>query len=449
MNEVSKKSQIDKNSLSQEFYFQTLISEARAKNLVSDSDIQRLQYESLLLLKSKTRSYNGGEDSSIPKEVAESIMTSNFFTISMALKAYESPDAALAALKNLSLASLYQKGHKRIQSKLITSKVLHQKLLKQIIDTDNVFYQGTLVDAFKGFFKLYNPDFSAQEIHITADYVPYNPVPKLAGIEFISSYLKALYLENLLLTYFSSEKIHQLLLSYQKNYQEMLINIYERVLIQAVGCVVLGKDFKNLELAAADLLQLQDLFSGMSKADILDVIMKALQSIIIELKCPQELSDYLLESAPAVASTIEVESIGQALENTFLVIKPEQRNSGITVSMEAKMEDGHYRHVLQEINEAEDKVAAIKEKIRTFSDLEDVLVDADLTASEIKDILSSLSSPELAFLSKNYLPALDSDIFELTEREERLASGLQQLISSLSESEQKMLQEMTEAMTRL
>ncbi len=234
-NELDKIHVIERESLNEEFYFQSLTQQAYKKGLLSEGDIERLQYECLNLLAYKTERYNAGDSSSIRVEKAQSIMASILFTIGLWLKTYPGPDDAVSALLSEPVEELYQKGRKRINKLLRSTKALHAKLLHELIETPNVFYASTLVDGILGFFKLYDPDYAAQEIHIMADYPLFNPIPRLAGIEFIKAYVTGAYYENQFCGRFSAEYIHNVMRSGVKSYEglgyeELLVNIYGHVL---------------------------------------------------------------------------------------------------------------------------------------------------------------------------------------------------------------------------
>ena len=108
-------------------------------------------------------------------------------------------------------------------------EVITYLVTKSLVETDNYTYNATIVDAVTGFFKIYNADFEAHEIHITADYPLCNPIKNLVGIEFIEKYLESVHYENLFSNYFHSEKITDLLNGYDRNYQELIFNIYEQI----------------------------------------------------------------------------------------------------------------------------------------------------------------------------------------------------------------------------
>ena len=192
--EINKIHVIKPKTLDGEFYFQSLIEQAYAKGLLSDGEIEHLQYDCFALLAKKAEKYNSGYSSSLPVEKAQSIMASVMFTVGVHLKTYPCPDDAVTALKNDPVNELYEQGRERIDKLLTSAKTLHRNLLRNLADIKNVFYSSTIDGGIKGFFKLYDADYSAQEIHITADYPTCLPVPKLAGIEFITPYLIRIYL---------------------------------------------------------------------------------------------------------------------------------------------------------------------------------------------------------------------------------------------------------------
>ena len=72
-----------------------------------------------------------------------------------------------------------ENGLKLIRRKMAVSRHLQKKVLEHLLDTPNVYYRSTIADGINGFFKLYRPQFSAHEIHITADYPVFMGRPEL------------------------------------------------------------------------------------------------------------------------------------------------------------------------------------------------------------------------------------------------------------------------------
>ena len=316
-NNLEKISIIEKEKLSGEFYFQSLLEQGYSKGLFTDSDIERLQYECLAFLALKVKCFNAGDSSSLRVEKAQEIMASSMFTIGLWLKTYQNPDDAIIAIRNEQIAELYQKGRKRINTMLSATKAIHAKLLHQLIESPNVFYRSTIEGGILGFFKLYCPDFSAQEIHITADYPLYNSAPKLAGIEFIKSYVEAAYYENMFCAYFTSDYIHHLLCGFHEDYQELLINIYEQVLTAAIGCILTGTDAHRLDISENGAVYLNRFFMGKTKIEILAAIQSAAHELKRIFDFPYELNLYIQKSISFIADKLELTMREQLLDHVF------------------------------------------------------------------------------------------------------------------------------------
>ena len=310
---------MEADKLDSEYYFQSLLGQAYTKGLLGDGDIERLQYECLNLLAYQTERYNAGDSSSVRVEKAQDIMASDLFTISLWLKAYANPDDAVTALLNEPINEIYRKGRKRIDTMLASTKTTHAKLLERLIDTPNVFYRSTIDGGIKGFFKLYYPDFAAQEIHITADYPAFNTIPKLAGIEFIHSYLHCLYYENLFCRNFTAEDMHHLLCGYVEDYEEHVINLYEPVLLAALGCAIAKTGLPRLDLTENGAAYLYRLFAGIRQGEVAALIHNAATELTRYFVCPQGLIQYIHRSLPLIIARIELAIREQTLDRIFVL----------------------------------------------------------------------------------------------------------------------------------
>jgi len=425
MQNLEKISNINKESLDGEFYFQSLLEQAQANGLLTDSDVERLQYDCLALLARRVERFNAGDSSSIRVEAAQSIMASNLFTIGIWLKTFQNPDDAIAALQNEPIAELYKQGRKRIDTMLSAAKTIHAKLLRQLGDIRNVFYRATLVDGIHGFFKLYYPDFGAHETHITADYPTCIAMPRLAGIEFIHAYLEALYYENQFLLCFAPDDLHNLLCGYEEGYQELLLNVYEPVLTAALGCVLAETDARRLELSEDGAARLNRLFADMNKSEKLAAMQAAAHELGRMFDFSPGLERYVQRTLPHIADNIKF----------FAPAYPEHKPT-LHFSFGEKMDDEQYRKVIEEIMQCrfmQDKIAIIKEQVRSLVDMEDILLDAELAPEEITAVLRELGLPEIAALAKKY-PVAEID---RREQERTLGESLHEFVCSLTAEQQE------------
>lgn len=172
---------------------------------------------------------------------------------------------------------------------------MYIKVKQNKLKTKNTTYNNTIFGGIQGFLKIYDPDFNAQDMKITADYPLYNNlIGKQEGVEFINKYVNSLYIENQFCNLFPSENIEHLLNGYSPEYEDLVINIFEIVLLEAIACKLVGRDVKDLELNECKFRQICEMFNGKSKIEIQAHIEKAYKEMQEEL-FPQnkELQKYI------------------------------------------------------------------------------------------------------------------------------------------------------------
>ena len=121
-------SKIKRENLDEKSYLKTLIEEAYKSQMINNEDIKNMQIQIFELLDERVYKYNGTESSSIRKEIMEQINTSNYYTISLYLKTFKSPDDAVNMLKTKGLKEAYYSGIKRIDRLLNIIKVMYIKV---------------------------------------------------------------------------------------------------------------------------------------------------------------------------------------------------------------------------------------------------------------------------------------------------------------------------------
>ena len=284
MNEIDIVSTIKRENLDERNYFKTLIEEAYFHQMLTDDDIVNLQIQILQLLDEIVYKYNGLDSSSIRKEVLKDISNSNNYTIGVYLKTFRNPDEALKEIKQKGVKKAYQEGRKKIDRMLNIIRLMYIKVKQNKLNIENDTYNDTIIGGIQGFLKIYNPDFKAQDMRITADYPLYNNlIGKLDGVEFIKEYLNSLYLENLFCMKFFEEKIEYLLYGYSHDYKELIINIFEIVLLEVIACKLVNRDIQDLAISIFELNEIYELFKNKSNIEIKNTVIKAYQSVLCEI----------------------------------------------------------------------------------------------------------------------------------------------------------------------
>lgn len=349
MKQIEKIGVIDAASLSNKHYFTSLLEQARRKGLLSDASVEKIRKEAYFLLARETERYNDGNSSSVRVETAKSLMDSIFFTVSMALKTYHDPQDAVTAITKEGLENLLDKGRKQIYAKIATTKTIHRRIVSDLFPTPNIYYRTTVVDAIYGFFQLYRPAFHAQEIHITADYPTCNEVSDLDGIEFIRKYVSNLYYENLFCNQFSPKTVHHLLYGFHHNYQNLLINLYEPVLVAALACVLCNREIRLLTISQRDFADLERLFEKSSAEETVCILENALPAAAFALNLAPDLNAYVARSVAKISVTVRSAAATKTLNKVILIPAYPENENKIAFAYGKKMDDDRYRQVIGEI----------------------------------------------------------------------------------------------------
>lgn len=446
MTNIEKRHIIDINNLSGEDYFTSILREAYDCGLLYDYDIEKLQLECIRFLAYKSERYNSGDSSSIRIETAESIMKSNLYTIGLYLKSLPDADYAVSELKSAGIDEMYQKGRELIKARLRAAKDLYRLAQKNRLDTQNYTYNSTLSDNGIGsFFKLYDSDYEAHETMASIDYQLCNPVIDLAGVEYIQKYLVNLYLENEFCSCFASEDIHHLLSGYDVGYRDLLINIFEQVLTGALGCVLANRSAVNLRVSKEDISCLQNKLSQLDDRQIGLVITRAAEKVEEELNISNpSLRSYMTKGLPKITTNIICAVRTDTLDRTFAAAVNPDLKPRVEFRYGKKMEDDDYRELIYELlacRYSADKLALIKERIKSFGDFEGLLFDAQLTKEEVISAFRILGDVELAALIKRHPFKSGIQAVDLSEDEQNLRLYLQSYIDRLAPERQKRILE--------
>ena len=287
--------------------------------------------ELLELLAQKCDEWTRGESSSLPAEKAQDILTSIMYVISLARKEQSAPagfdadesDSAADIVQqdSVPVSQLFERGLVCVQKKLFSCHMLQRRILKNIFNTPNVFYRSTIAGGISGFFKLYSPQFSAHEIHITADYPVCLGRPELEGVEFIEEYLSRIDAENAFCRLFDSMTVHRLLLELSPDYAQLPVNVFEPVLLAALGLIIVGRLPAGLDLTAYDVLLLEDMFCGKTKGQIESALKTALNRLSVYLDVPKRSIAYAAACLPTLAANISNATEHNTLDKVFLVSK--------------------------------------------------------------------------------------------------------------------------------
>lgn len=431
--------------LNSRYYFQSLMEQAHFCGLLSDEELSKIQTELLIILAEQTDKWSQGKSSSIPTERAQELLTSAVFVIGVQLKTYQAPENAVETLKAEPLKSLFEKGLKLVQRKIAISRHRQKRIIAHLLNTPNVYYRTTIADGINGFFELYRPQFSAQEIHITADYPTYLGRPNFDGIEFIERYLRCIEAENEFCMHFAPQDIHHLLCGLTQDYRSIPMNLFEPVFLSALGLAILHRNPEQLDLSREDIVSLYRFFSGKSKQEIQLVLENAFCDLDKKMELPEISKRYICLCIPRFAETIQKSVVLKTMDKVFLAPAYPERETKITISYGERMDDTKYQKLVDRIlqaNNSKDRVNLILQEVHSLADLLDILSDAELYKEDFELLTNLLPAPVFAALLNQY----PNDDFLERESEKLLYDALQSRKQHISPEEMRQIKKITAAL---
>lgn len=400
--------QIQKLSVSRSLdavsFFNELVKEGCRLSLLSPSQLEAIQFQLLHLLTDQINRWTGGQSSSVPLETGQCIQQSVIYTIGYYLKSLPDAQCALEELKSNAPADLFLKGKQLLGKARKQSQKLLLLLQEKRIDTDLLAYNDTLGEGLPSFFSAYDMDFGAHETPASIDYPLGNDKMNLSGIEYIHEYLQKLQLENEFCSYFSTEEVNGLLRGYDRQYKELLFNIYELVLTNAVGCLLLGNNDRKLHLSDYERRSLQQelsILSGEKLDERVDEAVSRLLRILFILK--PALVEYIKASAINLKSRLKNALEINGLTHLFLSIADEAEGAAIEYEDNPPLEQGSFQKLADEIRDCRffpDKIALLHDVPLSITDLTDLLEGSCFFDDEYQELFASLDEIRLALLMK-------------------------------------------------
>lgn len=436
MNNLKKQCAINREELSNEHYFQSILKQASELKLLTNKEQESIKLQSIEILVKQTERYTGGESSSVREDTAQSLMLSIFYCIGVYLKSLQDEDLAICELKQKHLYEIYKQGRKLIDIMIIDSQKLLEAVRQNRFITENEAYNDTVEKGVELFFHAYDADFAAHDGQGSIDYPLSNDKMDMVGIEYINNYLSILLLENQFCNNFSSHTINCLLRGYYDSYEDLLINIFYRVLVNALGCILAGKNVLGLNIEPDDLLNLQQKLEKLSTAEIFTILQRASDMLFKQLDILNEkLQEYISMALHNISSDIKNALKNHRLRAVFVKLKEKEIKQDILFYDGTRMDDEVFRKIADEIRKCRfvsDKIALIKRNIHSINDLTDILEGSCIFNDEFDKVFDSLEDLELGLLLKMIPLSCDGLQFDDMENQEEWKNSLLNYLDKIS-----------------
>lgn len=215
-----------------------------------------------------------------------------------------------------------------------------------------------------------------------------------------------------------------MLFGYEEDYRDLIFNIFRQVLATAIGCELIHADVTRLNITNPQLEHLHSMLISKSNKEIKGLIFDAIKNLYFDLNLTNiPLQKYIENCLDGIINDICYSVKENTLNKIFIVKKYPECNLLIQFSFGEKMDNEPYRKTIEEIINCRylsDKLSIIQDKIHSLSDMEDLLIDAELKENEIMVVLSNLNLFEIAALSKHHPYKSEIEAIEYSESEIKL-----------------------------
>lgn len=447
MNQIAKPSKIDPTRIDPRHYFESLVQRAAECGLLAEHEIHHIQIQLTALAAKQADIMLRGATASIRAETAQMLLDSIMFTIGAGLKVLDNADAAAARIAEQPVQVLFEDGLRRVQELCAVARKLQKKILNALFETPNHFYKGTIADGIDGFFKLYKPQFAAQEIHITADYPVFTGRPDADGIEFIYAYLRAIACENAFLLHFAPANVHHLMQGVSQDYARCPINLFEPVLLSALGLILFGKSPRGLNLETADLRRLQAMLAGLDEQEIAGKLTGAIEQLQTHFTFGVQTIQYIRMSVPKLADNVFQSIQLRTIEKCFVIPAVSDVRMEIISDFSERIADADFRKMVGALRWAEDSdqiIHTLIERVRSADDMIDAIAVLKLDAEQIRALSNQLPRNLFAPLLIRY----HSDAFLQEDWEHHLHAALLARMKTFDDAMQTQLRQMIRASRR-
>lgn len=222
-----------------------------------------------------------GESTSIPEYDAHRLLESVCFVLGV--DADDPDEAAMLDVLEQGAEEVFARNLHRIEEQAAQVKGLWKDVCLSMPLLESVALRDTL-ESLRDFGARYEPRFFAHEIPADIDYPLCRPVPEeIQGVAYVTTYLERLLAECRFLRRCDLGRCKAVLRRVHPAYGELIVNLFEPVAANAVGCVLAGGDVRGLCVGEGGRARIARLLTDRSTAERRELLVGAADRACDEL----------------------------------------------------------------------------------------------------------------------------------------------------------------------
>lgn len=204
-------------------------------------------------------SYTSFESTSITYERAEQLMRAVLYCIH---ETESDKDSAAVCVNRISAERAFETGLACVERKVKRALSLYNEMQPDFLDYGNQCLHDTVIKGIPEFFKWYDMKYEPQNTVIMLDYPVLRDLSGCSGIDKIYEYIRCICWEQEFLHMFPEKYVTDILLKKDSEYEELIENICEAVLLSVISLMLRGKAITE-DFSEADYIRLQEIVSSM------------------------------------------------------------------------------------------------------------------------------------------------------------------------------------------
>lgn len=279
----------------------------------------RMEYEveELVPLVGKlAEKYTAGDGTSISYERAEQLLEAVCYCI-REFEQYR--QASLAPADAVPAQKAYDIGVVCVREKAKETLRQYNECLTEFNCYHNRCLYDTFVKGMPEFFRWYDIQFEPQNTILTLDYPVLRDLSACTGIDKIQEYLRCIGLEQKFLRRFSEQQVRRMLSGYDGQYEEMIDNLCEAVLMSVLGHGLAGKPITEEAFTEEEYLRLREILTRTERETLIKELETAVKTVVRQFyEEDEELLAYLLPSVGDIVLRLSNAAKQDALESLLV-----------------------------------------------------------------------------------------------------------------------------------
>lgn len=431
-------------------YLNSLLKESIKQNLIKEEGLQSIYIQIKDLFIKRAERFTLGDSSSLPEETATDLLNSITYTIGIELQSFTNLKEQIQILISKSINSIFYNGLEKVKKMLKQAKLYYLQTKKHMLRIGVIAYNDTLFDGLEEFFKNYDCDFLSHHTPGYIDYpLAYDKMDSI-GVQYVITYLKKIYVENIICKSIDHGDLIKILKNYDKNYSVLLFNIFKVVVHNTIGCIIINRNPNKILLEENDCKGIYKRLSLYTESDYINIHHETVNFLLSKgLNNDSFSKDYINSIIFDVLEHLKI-YIKYKDNYSFFVFDNNSSYNKMKFIDNECLDDSDFRDLLDEIlslRYTQDKIKMLNDNCRSIRDLIDLLNNDIFYKDEYFVYFSTLNIKSISLLLSFSLfhnnPIENNFIIQL---ENIPKSYLWQYkiinyIQSLGENEKKLIQE--------